>query len=320
MEHRFEELLETALYHKATDIHFNITPDGSAIYLRGLSGLLKMESRQDDDRLFNYLQYMANLDISCLNKPHSGAFSYYFRGQFYDFRFAVIQTSRFRNGVLRILNCHEGLSLDQLTSDKEVQDTFTGWLEKRSGLILFTGLTGSGKTTTLYSLLKLAKGKTIYSIEDPIEVVQDNIVQLEVNDRIGFGYDEGITQILRHNPDIMMIGEIRNEITARMCVRAALTGTLVRSSLHCRSASSAINRLTELTVKLQDLKDCAIGIVSQRLVRLRDHSGYTCVYDILPDELLQKALEGSYSSTGILDAIINEGVQKGIYDTQERSY
>ena len=320
MEHRFEELLETALYHQATDLHFNVTPESCSISLRGLDGLVRLEGRKNDDRLFNYLQYMANLDVTCLNKPQSGAFSYFFHGQYYDFRFAVIQTSRYKNGVLRILNCHQGLSLSQLTDDKEVQNTFSSWLNRRSGLILFTGLTGSGKTTTLYSLLKLARGKTIYSIEDPIEVVQDNIIQLEVNERIGFGYDEGIKQILRHNPDIIMIGEIRDERTARMCIRAALTGTLVLSSLHCRNASSAINRLVELTVKLQDLKDCAIGIVSQRLVRLKDHSGYRCVYDILQDEQLSRALEGSYSSEGRLDQMINAGVEKGIYDPQERTY
>ena len=246
MEQKFEELLETALYQKATDIHFTITDESVCVRLRGVNGLVPVETRGDEARLFNYLQYMANMDITCLNRPQSGAFSYYFQGQFYDFRFAVIQSTRQKNGVLRILNCHYGLTLEQLTDDSEIQKTFASWLKRRSGLILFTGLTGSGKTTTLYSLLKLAKGKTIYSIEDPIEVVQDNIIQLEVSEQTGFGYDEGIRQILRHNPDIIMIGEIRDEKTARMCIRASLTGTLVMSSLHARNSCSAVNRLLEL--------------------------------------------------------------------------
>ena len=320
MEQRFEELLETALYQKATDIHFTITDDNITVRLRGVNGLVPIEPKGDEVRLFNYLQYMANLDITCLNRPQSGAFSYFFQGQFYDFRFAVIQNPRQKNGVLRILNCHYGLTLDQLTDDKEIQDIFTSWLHKRSGLILFTGLTGSGKTTTLYSLLKLARGKTIYSIEDPIEVVQDNIVQLEVNDRIGFGYDEGIRQILRHNPDIIMIGEIRDERTARMCIRAALTGTLVMSSLHARNGCSAVNRLLELGVKGQDLSDCAVGIVSQRLVRLKNGKGYCCVYDILQKQELSEALQGRLVYDERLQKKIDEGEKKGIYDEQERSF
>jgi competence protein ComGA len=320
MEHRFEELLETALYQKGTDIHFNITEDDVTVRLRGVNGLIPVETRGDESRLFNYLQYMANLDITCLNRPQSGAFSYFFQGQFYDFRFAVIQSTRQKNGVLRILNCHYGLTLDRLTDDKEIQDIFTGWLNKRSGLILFTGLTGSGKTTTLYSLLKLAKGKTIYSIEDPIEVVQDNIVQLEVNEKTGFGYDEGIRQILRHNPDIIMIGEIRDEKTARMCIRAALTGTLVMSSLHARNGCSAVNRLLDLGVKGQDLKDCAVGIVSQRLVRLKNGKGYRCEYDILHKQELSEALRGKLIYDERLQKKIDEGVKKGIYDERERSF
>ena len=282
MEHRFEELLETALYHKATDLHFNVTPENCSILLRGLNGLIRIESRENDDRLFNYLQYMANLDVTCLNKPQSGAFSYFFHGQYYDFRFAVIQTSRYKNGVLRILNCHQGLSLSQLTDDKEVQNTFSNWLNRRSGLILFTGLTGSGKTTTLYSLLKLASGKTIYSIEDPIEVVQDNIIQLEVNDRIGFGYNEGIKQILRHNPDIIMIGEIRDSLAANMAVRSALTGHLVVTSLHSFSCIGAIGRMIELGVEKAALRSVLRGVSNQRL--FRDEEGKrTGVYECLDE-------------------------------------
>ncbi len=159
-----------------------------------------------------------------------------------------MSTPKLKNGVLRILNCRQGLSLDQLTYDQEVQAVFKRWLLAHSGLIVFSGLTGSGKTTTMYSLLALMGDKTIYSLEDPIEVVQDNIIQLEINEKIGFDYDEGIKQELRHNPDVLMIGEIRDEKTAKMAVRAALTGVLVLTSLHARNISSSVNRLLELGV------------------------------------------------------------------------
>ena len=215
MEERFEKLLQLALEEKATDIHFNIIDDEITIALRGIRGLKSVPAERADINLFNYLQYQAHLDITSLSKPQSGAFSYYYRSVFYDFRFAVMSTSKRRNGVLRILNCHEGLSLDELTYDKAVQDVFSQWLTLRSGLILFTGLTGSGKTTTLYSLLRMAKGKTVFSLEDPIEVAQENVVQMEINEKTGFSYDEGIRQIRRHNPDIIMIGEIRDEKSLR---------------------------------------------------------------------------------------------------------
>ena len=264
MEERFEQLLQLALEEKATDIHFNIIDDEITIALRGIRGLKSVPAERADINLFNYLQYQAHLDITSLSKP-----------------------SKRRNGVLRILNCHEGLSLDELTYDKAVQDVFSEWLTLRSGLILFTGLTGSGKTTTLYSLLRMAKGKTVFSLEDPIEVAQENVVQMEINEKTGFSYDEGIRQIMRHNPDIIMIGEIRDEKTAKMTVRAALTGCLVVTSMHSRSTVSAMNRLLELGVNRSDLAESAVGIVNQRLMKKYGEDSYTCVYDLLNEEQIR---------------------------------
>ena len=166
----------------------------------------------------------------------------------------------------------------------------------------------------------MAKGKTIYSIEDPIEVVQDNIVQLEVNEKIGFGYDEGIKQILRHNPDIIMIGEIRDSNTACMCVRAALTGCLVVSSLHARNTSSAISRMVELGVKQSDLTECAVGIVNQRLVRLKNNKGYSCVYDILQGPRLEACFTDRGSYREQMSEKIRMAVRDGIIEDEEGTY
>lgn len=117
MENRFEQILKTAVQKKSTDIHFLINDDGISISIRTIGGLLRIESYPDDIRLFNYLQYQAHLDITS-TKPQSGSFSYYFQGTYYDFRLAVLVTAKNRSGVLRILNCHEGLSLQQLTFEK----------------------------------------------------------------------------------------------------------------------------------------------------------------------------------------------------------
>ena len=316
MEKRFESIIRLALRHRATDIHFSLSDEGISIQIRGIDGLLKLKTDREDEKLFNYLKYQAHIDLSSLNRPQVGAFTYFLDGMFYDFRLAVITTARVRNGVLRILNCHGGMPLAEITADREAQKTFLSWLNKRSGLIIFSGLTGSGKTTTLYSLLKQARNRMVYSLEDPIEVVHDNIIQLEVNERIGFGYDEGIKQILRHNPDIVMIGEIRDEKTAKMAVRAALTGCLVVTSLHARSTTSAINRLVELGVNRHDLLDCLEAVVSQRLCKVRNDNRYTCIFDILTRSEI-KAVE-QQDGDARLKAKVLKAVESGLIEERYR--
>ena len=312
MEQRFEEILRRALALKATDIHFSINDGELNIKARGVNGLVQIPADNSDIRLFNYLQYLSRMDITAFNLPQSGSFSYFLDGEYYDFRFACLSTMKVRSGVLRILNMSRFVSLDSLTYDREAVRTFRRWLKYYSGLFIFSGLTGSGKTTTLYSLLKEADSRIIYSLEDPIEVLQEGMIQLEINEKIGFGYDEGIKQILRHNPDILMIGEVRDEKTAKMCVRAALTGCLVFTSLHARSASSAVNRLLELNVSKTDLADSLKAIVSQRLVKRKGVRDYTCIYDIMENDRLKQALNGQ--GTDLLEYKINKAVEDGIVE------
>lgn len=302
MENRFEQILKTAVEKRSTDIHFLINDEGISINVRTINGLIEVESFVDDIKLFNYLQYQAHLDITSL-KPQSGSFSYYFEGIYYDFRFAVLVTNKNRSGVLRILNCHDGLPLEQLTFEKKIHELFIKCINQRSGLILFSGLTGSGKTTTMYSLLKLLKNKTIYSLEDPIEVYQTGITQLEINERIGFNFSEGIRQILRHNPDVLMIGEIRDEITAKSAVRAALTGTLVFSSIHSKSTISALHRILELGVKKEDLMDSISYVFNQRLFKRYQQNNYIGIYDYLNNDSIRDYLKGQEVSLKMVEKI-----------------
>lgn len=302
MENRFEQILKTAVEKRSTDIHFLINDEGISINVRTINGLIEIESFVDDIKLFNYLQYQAHLDITSL-KPQSGSFSYYFEGIYYDFRFAVLVTNKNRSGVLRILNCHDGLPLEQLTFEKKIHELFIKCINQRSGLILFSGLTGSGKTTTMYSLLKLLKNKTIYSLEDPIEVYQTGITQLEINERIGFNFSEGIRQILRHNPDVLMIGEIRDEITAKSAVRAALTGTLVFSSIHSKSTISALHRILELGVKKEDLMDSISYVFNQRLFKRYQQNNYIGIYDYLNNGSIRDYLKGQEVNLKMVEKI-----------------
>ncbi|MGI6608710.1 MAG: ATPase, T2SS/T4P/T4SS family [Erysipelotrichaceae bacterium] len=309
MENRFEQILKEAVDKKSTDIHFLINDDGISISVRTINGLVMIDSCFDDIRLFNYLQYQAHLDVTS-TKPQSGSFGYYYQGIYYDFRFAVLSTSKNKSGVLRILNCHDGLTLEQLTFENEMHEIFLKCINQRSGLILFSGLTGSGKTTTMYSLLKLLENKTIYSLEDPIEVIQTGITQLEINERIGFDFSEGIRQILRHNPDVLMIGEIRDEKTAKSAVRAALTGCLVISSIHSKSTVSALHRILELGVKKEDLMDSLSYVFNQRLFKRYHQNNYVCIYDYLNNDSIINYLTGKNVETRMRAKIKNAEQQK----------
>ncbi len=315
MEQRFEQLLSKALRNKVTDIHFQLVEGNINVFMRGINGIIHLPTDEADNQLFNWLQYQAHLDITS-NLPQSGSFTYFYRKRYYDFRFATLFTSKTRDGVLRILNCHTGLTLEEITKDKWIQKQMMRCLKKKSGLVLFTGLTGTGKTTTMYSLLQMIKGKSIYSLEDPIEVVQNNIVQLEINPKISFGYDEGITQILRHNPDILMIGEIRDETTAKMAVRAALTGTLVVSSLHARSTTSAIRRMLELNVNAHDLADVSIGIFNQQLCKQKGINQYICVFDFLNQEEVSGYIFGREMIVDNMQQRLLQAMQEGVIENE----
>lgn len=140
------------------------------------------------------------------------------------------------------------------------------------GLIVFTGPTGSGKTTTLYSLLNACNDKinrNVITLEDPIEKHADHILQVQVNEKAGITYASGLRAILRHDPDIIMVGEIRDEETAKVAIRAALTGHLVLTTMHTKDAKGAIYRLLEFNVPMQEIQQTVVAIAAQRLLMLR---------------------------------------------------
>jgi len=315
MERRFCEILAKSLRTRATDVHFQVDEEGRVtISLRTISGMMPIKPDVRDIRLFNFLQYQAHLDISALNRPQSGSFSYFYRGRNYDFRMAVLRTPKLQSGVLRILSNHASLSIADLSDDSVARKAMEDWLALENGLVVLSGPTGSGKTTALYTILSQAMGRTIYSLEDPIEAIQDGFVQLEINERIGFTYAEGIKQILRHDPDIIMIGEIRDEIAARMAVRAALTGCLVITTIHAASINGAIDRLLELGVGRGDLADTAQAVSNQRLMKRKGRLERVGLFDILQGEELRNAI---ISGTRIPDRLpekIEEGKSMGLWD------
>lgn len=315
MEERLVALLRLALKYNATDIHFMMRYQEVNIEMR-IDGLCrKVKGRFEDYKLIRYLQYLANLDVGNILTPQTGQFEMEVDGNLLSLRFAVINKINYTNGVLRILNSKIRVNADSLSSLKRQNQYFKALLSRPCGLILFSGPTGSGKTTTLYSLLKSVSNKKIYSIEDPIEVYHDNLIQLSVNEAMGFGYAEGIKQILRHDPDIIMIGEIRDEKAAKMAVVAANTGHLVLSTIHTSKASSCISRLSELGVNEDHLYENLLCVSNQRmLINAKDHSKVV-LYEIMDGQEIEyyrlhgKNSEDFYS----VEKQIRKGIEDGIF-------
>ena len=273
MEERLIECLKIAMEFHVTDIHFHLKTypkESLSIEMKIEQDVRQMVPKDDDIRLFRYLMYKAHLDLSDIHHPQTGRFEMIIEGQPVSLRFALVSSYHNTSGVLRILNQHASLHIEDLTVDYDTSLWLRNITKHTSGLFVFSGPTGSGKTTTLYTILNETKGKKIFTLEDPVEVYHENYVQIQINDHQHLSYDEGIKQLMRHDPDIIMIGEIRDSQAALMAVRSALTGHLVVTSLHSQNCMSAIDRLLDLGVDMYQLKDVLIGISNQRLFNLGD--------------------------------------------------
>ena len=314
MEERLTAILRLALKYEATDIHFILKFNEVDILMR-IDGLMrKVKTKVDDYRLIRYLQYLANLDVGNLNKPQTGQFEMQVDDNLLSLRFAVVNSFNMTNGVLRILNSNLKVSADNLSTSKDQNDYFKSLLEKENGLILFAGPTGSGKTTTLYSLLKSVKNKIICTIEDPIEVYHEDFVQIQVNEKQHTDYEEGIKELMRHDPDIIMIGEIRDDKAAKMAVRAANTGHLVLSTIHASSASAIISRMVDLGVNENHLYEMLLALIYQRMIIDKEGSKRV-IYEIMDKDEIAYYKKYKCNSKDFIsvDAQIEKGRLDGIY-------
>ena len=316
MEERLIALLKLALKHKATDIHFKTNYQDVKIEMRIDGGLVNVLSKIDDYKLIRYLQYLANLDVGNLLTPQTGQFEMEIDGTLLSLRFAVINSLNSSNGVLRILNTSTPVNVNNLSHVYEQNKYFTNLLNKNCGLIIFSGPTGSGKTTTLYSLLKSVKNKKIYSIEDPVEVYNENIVQVEVNEAIGLDYAAGIKQILRHDPDIIMIGEIRDEKAAKMAVVAANTGHLVLTTLHASKASGCVSRMVELGVNESHLYENLLCIANQRMLINKNTKEKIVLYEVMNRNEIDFYKQNGINSKDFysLQEQIAKGIENGVFE------
>jgi len=291
MEERLIQIIKAALYYKASDIHFSLFHQESKVIIemRINKQMYTIKSKKEDIKLFRYLMYKANLDLSDSFLPQSGRFEMDIDNKNISLRFSTVNSYYLTSGVLRILDNHPLLHIADLSYDHKTITYLQNITNHANGLFVFSGATGSGKTTTLYTILNEVKKKKIFTLEDPIEVFNENYVQIQINPSRKLSYQDGIKQLMRHDPDIVMIGEIRDEEAAINTVRCALTGHLVLTSIHASSCIQTINRLLELGVKTYDLKEVLKGISNQRLININNK--IYGKYEIIQEEEIKKYLQ-----------------------------
>ncbi|MFV3078079.1 GspE/PulE family protein [Niveispirillum fermenti] len=268
------DLVQKALQMRATDIHVEPMADRLVVRYRvdGLLGETETLPRRDAAGLVSRLKVMAGLDIGERRLPQDGRIRQTYGGRDIDFRIATVPTVHGEDVVLRVLDQAGGggTRLDRLGLPPAVEKALAAELERPHGIVLVTGPTGSGKTTTLYAGLRGmdAGSRKILTVEDPVEYVLDGVNQTQVKPSIGLTFAHVLRSFLRQDPDVILVGEIRDGETAAIAVQAALTGHLVLSTLHTNSAAGALPRLMDMGVDPYLLSATINGVLAQRLVRV----------------------------------------------------
>lgn len=269
-----DQILQEALRLKATDIH--LEPYANMIRLRyRIDGNLEtvpvpLDMRHLHSAVISRLKIMAGLNIAEKRLPHDGRIAMKTGDEEYDLRVSIVPTKHGEAVALRILG-RQSLFLDlgQLGMEPNQEALFAQLTRLPQGMVLLTGPTGSGKTTTLYAALAQAndEGRKIITFEDPIEYQLEGVVQIQVREQIGLTFATGLRSVLRHDPDVVLVGEIRDTETAEIAVRAAQTGHLVFSTLHTNDSLSAVTRLLEMKIEPYLVASSLVCSVSQRLTR-----------------------------------------------------
>lgn len=223
------------------------------------------------------------MDIGEIRKPQDGSITHKLGPNNYALRLSTLPVNQMESLAVRILPQEENLPIDKLFLFPSQLNVLKKWMNNPAGLILLTGPTGSGKTTTLYALLQsLLEEKSFQTItlEDPIEKKLHDILQVQVNEKAGITYQSGLKAALRHDPDIIMVGEIRDHYTAKFAIDASLTGHLVLSTLHAKNTTGTIHRLLEMGLTKTELSQSLVGVASIQLLPI----------DLIPDMVRRAAI------------------------------
>ncbi|MCD7033124.1 GspE/PulE family protein [Metabacillus sp. GX 13764] len=331
-----ERIIEEAHSLQASDIHLVPRDEDAAVHYRIDDDLIEKHVLKKDvcQRLISHLKFLASMDIGERRKPQNGALAFTSAKGKMNLRLSTLPTIYDESLVIRLLAKEKVPAVPKLSLFPSITNKLLSFLNHSHGLMIFTGPTGSGKTTTLYSLLHYSKKnfqRNIITLEDPVESKSDEVLQVQVNEKAGITYAAGLKAILRHDPDIIMVGEIRDHETAQIAIRAALTGHLVLSTMHTRDAKGAIYRLLEFDVPLSEIEQTLICITAQRLVELKcpfckeKCSPYckqmrkirrTGVYELLYGKDLSHALENAKGANTVwsyptLKDVIKKGIALG---------
>lgn len=266
-------LLDMAINMRASDIHLEPTENILRVRFR-LDGVLHDQQplgRAIAQQIISRFKVLSAVNIAEKRIPQDGKFHIISKGQSVDLRLSTFPSLHGEKIVIRILDrSTHGVALDHLGFSVSMLTTLNRLIKRSSGFFLVTGPTGSGKTTTLYAALCALNSaeKNIVTLEDPVEYNVSGITQGYINTGAGFTFEKGIRALLRQDPDILMVGEIRDKQTARVAIEAALTGHLVLSTLHTNDAPSAVMRLMDMGIEPFLLNASLTGVLAQRLVRV----------------------------------------------------
>jgi general secretion pathway protein E len=292
------KLINSTLYDAlkvgASDIHLESSNAGLSVKYRidgVITGIGGMQGLENADQAISRIKVMAQLDIAERRTPQDGRFKVIVQGRDVDFRVSIMPSVFGEDAVLRVLDRKalseeaQGLSLQVLGFDKKIITQFRRLESEPYGMVLVTGPTGSGKTTSLYAAISEVNTghDKIITIEDPVEYQLPGVLQIPVNEKKGLTFARGLRSILRHDPDKIMVGEIRDSETAQIAIQAALTGHLVFTTVHANNVLDVIGRFIHMGVDPYNFVSAMNGIMAQRLIRaICTH----CAEDYQPDEQL----------------------------------
>lgn len=296
-------LIIDAFKLSSSDIHFHPSDGEVKIYYR-YNNCLNYQKTIDNmlyTKVLRYVKFKTRIDISITKYPQDGSYNITYDGNRIFVRISTIPIVDNESLVMRILPDNQYTSFAEIALEVNDLEAMYQVLRKQNGLFVFTGPTGSGKTTSMYAILnKLVEEDNlkVLTIENPIEVLNSNFVSMQINEEIGITYALGLKAALRQDPDIIMIGEIRDETTARNVFRAALTGHTVISTMHTKNKHGVVERLLDFGFLKSEIQSVLIGVSNQRLI-IDSSENTKAVFDYALNDELNEMVENNIESTTI---------------------